>query len=341
MITIEEIRERIEKSENPLFFFDDDPDGLSSYLLLKRHFGKGKGISVKDVPDYNESFARKVDEHSPDLIVILDVYDINHEFVENVNVPVIWIDHHMPVKKPGVHYFNPRLLDKNDNRPTSYWCYQITKHDFWVAMTGIVADWHLEMIDELRKQYPDLLAESVKVPGDVIYNSKYGELIRMFAFLLKGKVSEVRRNISILTKIKDPYELLNKTTARARFVFKRFEKINNEYKMLRDKAFKTKPGNNVLAFTYPSTKTSFSAELSNELIYHFNDKIVVVARDKDDYYRVSVRTGSNGINLNALNSKILNDVNGNIGGHDHAMGGTIKKEDFNKFISNLELYAGK
>ena len=34
---IQEIRGFLEKAENPLFLFDDDPDGLTSYLLLKKH----------------------------------------------------------------------------------------------------------------------------------------------------------------------------------------------------------------------------------------------------------------------------------------------------------------
>ena len=31
---INEIRENIENSKNPLFFYDDDPDGVCSFLLL-------------------------------------------------------------------------------------------------------------------------------------------------------------------------------------------------------------------------------------------------------------------------------------------------------------------
>ncbi len=335
MITLKEIKSRLEKADNPLFFFDDDPDGLSSYLLLKKYFDKGKGVAIKNAPDCHEPFLRKVDEHSPDLILVLDQHDISHHFVENVNVPIIWIDHHPPINKQGVHYFNPRLLNSKDDRPVSYWCYQITKQDLWLAMIGVIGDWHLDMLNKFKKQYPDLVKIKVKEPGDIIFNTEYGYLIKMFSFLLKGKTSDVRENVSILTKIRGPYELINKETSRARFLYRRIEKYDKEYQNLLDKALQLK-SDKVLAFTYPSSKNSFTSELSNELIYKNRDKIVVVARDKDDTYKISLRTNNKkGINLIKNSSKIMKDVQGNIGGHEHAMGGNIKKEDFNRFISNL------
>ena len=36
-----EIREHLEKAQNPIFFFDNDYDGLTSYLQLRRHIGRG------------------------------------------------------------------------------------------------------------------------------------------------------------------------------------------------------------------------------------------------------------------------------------------------------------
>ena len=44
---IEEFRSYLKKSENPLFLFDDDPDGTCAYLLLSKYINKGKGVMVK------------------------------------------------------------------------------------------------------------------------------------------------------------------------------------------------------------------------------------------------------------------------------------------------------
>ena len=43
---IEEIRSILEKSNDTLYLFDDDGDGLSSYLVLKKHFKKGRGKPI-------------------------------------------------------------------------------------------------------------------------------------------------------------------------------------------------------------------------------------------------------------------------------------------------------
>ena len=46
---IHQIRESLDSCKNPLFFFDDDQDGLCSFLQLYRCKGEGKGIIVKEI----------------------------------------------------------------------------------------------------------------------------------------------------------------------------------------------------------------------------------------------------------------------------------------------------
>src|SRR3989339_1553001 len=126
---IREIREHLEKAQNPLFFFDNDNDGLVSFLLLRRFIDRGRGVAIKSFPDLNLSYYRKVQELKPDYIFILDKPIVSLEFLERAkkdNVPVVWIDHHQ-VDKPeieGVSYYNPFFND-GTNEPVSYLCYKI------------------------------------------------------------------------------------------------------------------------------------------------------------------------------------------------------------------------
>jgi len=88
---VKEIRGHLERAQNPLFFFDNDPDGLCSYLLLRRFIGRGKAVPVKLNPLSVEYF-RRVREFSPDYIFVLDVPEITSEFldeVEKLNLPVV------------------------------------------------------------------------------------------------------------------------------------------------------------------------------------------------------------------------------------------------------------
>ena len=106
-----ELREHLEKSQNPLYYFDNDQDGLCSYLLLKRFYKKGNGIPVKTSPLGKEYF-RRVEEFNPDYIFILDQPTVSKEFFDLIfekNLPVVWIDHHETEKEKipeNIYYYN-------------------------------------------------------------------------------------------------------------------------------------------------------------------------------------------------------------------------------------------
>jgi single-stranded DNA-specific DHH superfamily exonuclease len=65
-----EIREHLEKAQNPVFFFDNDQDGLCSFLLLQRFIGRGNGIAVKSFPEMTVDYFRRVLELNADYIFI-------------------------------------------------------------------------------------------------------------------------------------------------------------------------------------------------------------------------------------------------------------------------------
>ena len=116
---VDEIREHLEKAQNPLFFFDNDNDGLCSFLLLQRFIGRGKGVAIRSFPDLNESYYRKVKELKPDYIFILDKPVVSDGFLEKAredNIPVVWIDHHQTegFERKGVDYYNPFLNDESN-----------------------------------------------------------------------------------------------------------------------------------------------------------------------------------------------------------------------------------
>ena len=336
MITLKEIRDYLDNCENPLIFFDDDSDGLASFLLLYKYINNGKGIAVTH-PTLDDSYLKKVDEYKPDLIFLLDKHKIEQDFVDKVNVPVIWIDHHPVVDIKGVKYFNP-MINNQKNYPTSYWCYEIVKENLWIAMVGIMADWSLAYFKEFSKNYNDLVKKDIKDPEDLYFGTKFGILAKLFTFILKGKASEVKKSINILTRIQDPYEILDKTTPRGKFIYERFEKMNEEYEKILDDALKNNIiTKNILIYTYYTKNTSFTQILANELMYKFKDKIVIVARQKEDRIRMSLRTYQKSkIILPPLINKAIQGLNGRSGGHDHACGGDIDKEDFKTFVDRLE-----
>src|SRR3989338_5997513 len=94
---VQEIKEHLEKAQNPVFFFDNDADGLCSFLLLQRFIGRGKGVPVRSFPDMGKDYYRKVEELNADYVFILDKPMVSKDFfdeVEKHNIPTVWIDHH-------------------------------------------------------------------------------------------------------------------------------------------------------------------------------------------------------------------------------------------------------
>lgn len=332
---IKYIKDELDKSVRPMYFYDDDPDGLTSFLLFYRYKKEGRGIIVKSTPELKANFARKIEEYNPDTIFILDKPLVSQDFVDACKgKKIIWLDHHGPQNINGVKYFNPRLHNDNDNRPTSYWCYRIVEQGLWIAMCGIVGDWALpdDVTIKFKERYPKYLNEDINKPQDALFNSKIGEVSRIFSFLLKGKTNDVKKNIKVLSRIESLDELYEHNTSQSKFLYKAYKKIEEEYhKLLSSINTKDK---NIILYTYKDAKISFTSDISNELLYKYPNKLIIIGREKDDEMKVSFRSSK--LILPPLIEKALENIEGYGGGHDHACGGSIKIKDFDRFIDQLK-----
>ncbi|MBS3165333.1 hypothetical protein J4439_07940 [Candidatus Woesearchaeota archaeon] len=337
---LERIRPLLDECANPLFLFDDDTDGVCSYLQLQRYCKKGHGSVVKAAPTLPESYLRKVEEHHPDLVVVLDKPGLSDEFVQGCKVPLLWIDHHPPQHRhPKVKYFNPLLLDEKDNRPTSYWAWRIAEQDLWLAMTGIVGDWQLtELAAVFSERRPDLLPPSVSRPQDALFSTPIGNFARLVSFVLKGRVSEVMKCIRIIGQLDSPDEVLSQSTPRGRYLHKRYVQVRQEYDRLVAEAEGMLSSEKLLVYTYTEESTSFTGDLSNELIYRHPDKVILVCRSKSGEMKCSLR--STDVDLQRAVAKALLGVQGYGGGHEHACGACVKDEDWQRFLEALRAQLG-
>jgi single-stranded DNA-specific DHH superfamily exonuclease len=332
---IEEIREELIHCQRPLFFFHDDPDGLSSFLLLYRFKREGAGVIVKTYPELNTMFLKKVVEYAPDKIFILDKALVSQDFLDNVKVPVVWIDHHEPVKADKVRYFNPRIKNPADNAPVSYICYKVAEQDSWIAMVGIVGDWQMPVFSaEFSEKYPDLLPNDIKEPERVLFSTHLGTLIRIFSFILKGRNNEAMKSVKILTRITDPYEILNKSTSQGKFIYEKYEKVNIIYQALLKEALEKSAKQDFIEFIYKNSEFSFTSDLSNELLYHHPKKFIVVGREKSGEIKLSLRYSA--CKIPPMLETALAGLHGYGGGHEYAVGVNIKQEDYPEFLQRIK-----
>lgn len=345
---IEEVKKRLFMCENPIFLFDDDPDGLSSFLLLYRLINKGHGIVVKNQPVVTKDiYANKVERYNPDLIVILDKPMVEEEFIDNFDCPIIWIDHH-GLQKPSkkVCYINP--LQNSESTPTTFQCWKIVEkerpQDIWLAMVGIVGDWYYpkELIKICNEKYSHLVDEKSKSAPELMFKSKsnLGILIKVFHFNLKGKIKEVEKNFKILSRVQEPNEILMKTTPGGKLIMKNYEKIKIEYEKIKQNVLDLKTDSFFLIAIISQDKYSFSSEMSNEIFYMNPDKLVIVGRSSSGFTKGSIRTNEK-ISLPEIINECLIGLEGYGGGHPQAAGFKIKDEDFEIFVEKFKEIVSK
>jgi hypothetical protein len=332
-----QIKEELNNCKKPLFLFHDDPDGLASFLLLYRYKHEGKGIPVKAAPKLNLFFAQKVQEFQPDKVFVLDIAEIEDSFYKNVNVPIIWIDHHeVRDVGPKVKYFNPRIENPDEYSPVSYWCYEAVKQDSWIAAIGCIGDnYNPYFMETVCQKYPYLLEKPIDNLEKIKFHSPLGKLMDIFASILKGPTSQVLSCVKILTRVSTPDELLKGETSRARFILKHYKKIRKAYDELLDEAMKIKPKGKLFVFIYKSGKISVTKNLADELAYRFPDKLVIVGREKSGEVKMSLRYDRK--SLPPILEKALIGIQGYGGGHETACGSCVAVEDFDRFLENLEM----
>ncbi|MCK5343409.1 MAG: DHH family phosphoesterase, partial [Candidatus Heimdallarchaeota archaeon] len=324
-------------SERPLFFFHDDADGLCSFLQFYKQVNRGKGVMVKSIPHVNERFYKVIENYGPDKIFVLDLAVIEQDFVNKVNKRIIWLDHHELAEIKGVKYYNPKQNIAGDNTCIAKLSYDIFKENLWISAVGTIGDWQLpeDMRKEILQNMPELLDKTIKTPEKALFETKFGKLAKMMNFILKGSTKEANLAVKVLTRINDPKEILEGSTEQGKFLKKRFESFNKEYELLLKKACDGVSKNSrFLVFTYEKKTISLTGELSNELLYRFPDKIIIIARYHNGEMKTSFRSGKN-IKVRGLIEKAMIGIEGRFGGHEHACGGQVKDHDWNRFLGNM------
>lgn len=330
---MEKARKLLDESENPLFFYHDDPDGLCAYLILKRHYKKGHGHMVKASPYLTEDFLPRIEEHKSDLIVVLDIAHIEEDFIQKAKLPIIWIDHHEPNPKKGTLYINPRIESHEDNKPASWLCHELTGTDFWLGAAGSISDWVIpKEVEMLENEQKDLISKPFTAPH-LLFETPLGTLVKVLSFNLKGSHSDVKKSINALEKVQHPNDILKQESEPGKFVWKKFKKINREYEDQLGQANSQRTDHRFIIYIYSEYQTSLTKDLANEVYARHADKIIILGREKSGKIMFSIRGN---VNIPPALEKALAGLEGKGGGHEHACGGWIKADDFPEMASRLK-----
>jgi single-stranded DNA-specific DHH superfamily exonuclease len=338
-----EIKEHLEKAQNPLFFFDNDNDGLASFLLLRRYIGRGKGVVIRSFPELNVSYYRKIHELKPDYVFILDKPVVSKEFIDKIKedcIPLVWIDHHtVDIKSDkDINYYNP-IFNDCKSEPVSYICYKTInkKEDLWISLIGCISDCFLpDFYDEFEKKYPELSKKNPHSAFDLLYNSEIGKIARVLDFALKDSITNVLNMTRLMINIKSPFDLLEENS-KTKPILKHFEDIDAKYQKLMIKA-REQVENKMLYFQYGGN-LSLSSNLANQLCYEYPDKTIVVVFISGDLANISIRGKEN---IRDLTLKSIENIDGATGGgHMKATGAKMSVSYLPKFKERIEELVNK
>lgn len=332
---LQEIRESLELSQNPLFFFDNDVDGLCSFLILQRALDRGKGVAIKSFPELDHSYIRKVNELKPDAVFILDKPLVNKDFIselEERNIPIIWIDHHEAE-------INEEVMDKvsyyntfPSSEPTTYISQNIfnRKEDLWLAMIGCIGDVFMpDFAKQFEIEHPELFNSKISA-FDALHSTEIGKFARMLNFGLMDTTTNILKMIKFLKKARGPYDLLEENN-KTKQMHKRYSELMRDLNKLLEKAELKKTDGKILFFDY-SGKTSMSSELSNNLYFKNKEKIIIVSYKRQDRANISLR----GKGVKKAVVKVVKEIeNAQGGGHEEACGAVVPIDKLEKFKERI------
>jgi single-stranded DNA-specific DHH superfamily exonuclease len=333
-----EIREHLEKALNPVFFYDNDLDGLSSYVLLRRYINRGRGVAIRTHPVLDVGYAKRVQQLNADYVFVLDRPKLGKEFVEEIEkmqVPIVWIDHHDIDEEKfdyeNIFQYNPtNSKEKKSNEPVTYWSYRITnrKEDMWIAIMGCIADHYMpDFAEEFSKNYPEYwkIKKNVTDPFHAYYKTEIGFLARALGFGLKDSMTHVIYMQNFLINCKGPSDAFLELESRSSFA-RKYQELRKKYDVLLEKAKKEVEGD-VVFFTYGGN-LSISADISNELSFLYPNHFVVVAYSTTSISNLSIR----GDDVRGKIEKILPKIeSASGGGHRDAVGVRVDTTDLERF----------
>lgn len=325
---LEKLKKELNESLNPLFLFDNDPDGFCSATILLKNLGRGNAIPLRYFPSLDNMLLEKITSFAPDKIFILDKPYTTIELFDAMsekNIPVFIIDHH-EIK------LTKELTDKAtfftsfpSSEPTSFICQKLfnNKGTEWISMIGCLYDVFIpDFIKEFKSRYPELISSS-KDATKIRYTTEIGKLTRILSLALKSSEATITNLINLFLESDGPNDILLENE-KNKFLHRRFNLLNK----IIEKNLKKAEINRKTVFLEYAGEYSLSSDISNILFFEHPEKFIVVCYKKYDFINISLR----GENAKNITEQIVKEIEGaSGGGHEVACGLRIPYEGFKKF----------
>jgi single-stranded DNA-specific DHH superfamily exonuclease len=336
---VKSLQEHLKKAKNPIFFFDNDPDGLCSFVILKRYLGRGMGIvlrKTKSSPaELNKDYFKKVEENNADYIFVLDKPVIEQEFIdlaEEKNIPLVHLDHHNVPHPKYKNYYNP-FHSAGTIEPTCYLCYKLAENKEYQGITavGCLTEVYLpDFMQEYGKANKDLVDFDYKSALDILYNTQLGKITMMVSFAMRDDTEHLDDMIKFLLSASKIEDLIIETPQTKEFL-ERFEKLYAQYKKLIKEAEAVAKGD-IIYLEYHG-KSSMIRFTAHELFYRHPQSAVIVVHVNKDFVEVSLRWNKDIVTAIKNTLNIIRDARG--GGRGQLAAAYFSADQLPKFKKKI------
>lgn len=338
--SLDDIRTRLEGASCPVFLFDNDADGLCSYVIARRALGKGKGIPVRSYPELDVGYCEQALILGADMVVVLDkpfISEASIRLLQERSIPLLILDHHVVEKtySPEIGSYpleyNPALLEGSERstEPVSYlmYCALGRKEDLWLMIAGCIADHYLPVEWEVFSVHYPALGGKVQSPFHAYYLTPLGTLAQSLNFGLKDSLAHVKALVTFLSECSGPEQVLGDE---APLSFR--DKMHTLSEALERFIGEAQVHGSLVVVQY-SGATSMSADIANKLSFLYPGNYILVAYCKGSVTNLSLR----GKGVKKIFDALVPTFPGLLGGgHEDAVGGRMVSASVEGFIKAFQ-----
>lgn len=330
-----------------------DPDGISSAVIMNKivHESRNKSIDVQinqkpyelNITEKTLSVLKK-NKVNKFIIVDLSVDQYSKKTLNKITkfAEILIIDHHKLYKNlntDSIVHIKPQLFCKgilagqyNTSKlvfDLGSGLFDLKRYD-WLAALGIIGD---QTNDTWKSFLKSVYKRNKLVFHNDVSKTRIGRVTDIVYLTEVYDVNKVSKCYHILNQAENYKDVLKSDLKEYQ---KKVVQEINYWKKNVIKYAEIFP-NQEIVFDYIKPRYHIRSVICSILSNKYPDKTVIIAQDtKNDFIHLSVRRKDHKIAVNELLEKILKNFTGAAGGgHVHAAGGVIRKQDLYKFRDNV------
>lgn len=342
--------------EKVLIVYGHDNDSICSAVLVHMLLKKFKKMdstffSTRDNFAVSEEDVQEMQNIQHDTVIIVDISHLASESVADFlsKRKTLIIDHHQPLKLPGITYCNPRVYEKEIYMPVSYIMYKIHQVSgnetdaAWIAGIGVLSDHAVsiahDLFEKIKKTNPALIGNTRLSEEDLFSFSVIGTLAKTLdsARIMKGRAGAFLA-ASTLARVRSYQDMIRGSTDGAAQLLVWAETVNKEFhRLVADFNLRRNIIKDNIIFYEIQSKLMIKSSLAGYIAQFYKDKILVIAQENGDKLDFSFRRGDAvKTDLNKMAKGAIKDIpDSDGGGHEAASAARIPKRYLPKFLKQL------